>query len=47
MQHSFLKNDHKKGNGKKNNIWFSRYNFYICGKLEIPFFNFITKNKKI
>jgi Protein of unknown function (DUF2795) len=28
----------------KNNIWFSKYNLYICGKLENPFFNFI-KNK--
>jgi len=23
---------------KKNIIWFSKYNFYICGKLENPFF---------
>jgi hypothetical protein len=27
----------------KNNIWFSKYNLYICGKLENSFFNFIKK----
>lgn len=35
MQYKYYKNRILQQIGyKKNNIWFSEYNFYICGKFE-------------